>query len=298
MIPKDANKIILSIYCDNCELAINYTNNNFNLDTSKDKQFILDSAAIGENIDNFYGNALYYSIKIKNYTLTPEQNYNFKIVSTDINIPIIASLFSVRNEHCKIKKDSPCYFIIPIEKHNVINKFRIYVPILNNEQINIYQKTMQYSNYDSLAEDELSIKIILDNYEKKIIDKFHTNYYEQFINRSDEDIDDDNFEKIYVFKIESNSSYAEEITIISSHYNLMNKKKTNLLLNDYSLIYLNDINKVISLMTCHNYNYNKGLGLYSVEINLIKGKGKIIFNDNTHENDDYLKKKYILDYET
>ena len=272
-ISKETNKIILDVYCDNCEVEIKYNENKFYLDTTISKQFILDGSILGDTIDNFYGTILYYSIKIKDFNLTPEQNYNFRIISPGLNIPIIIPMTSLRNEFCKIDKDSPCYFIIPIEKYNKIDKFRIYIP--NNEHVNIYHKTLSYIDYYSISENKLFEKM-KDKYEQNKIDTIQTNYYENKISRNS-----DNFEKIYIIKVELD--YSADITIISSHYNLMNSANANLQLNDYSLIYLNNINKKIVLNA-----YNKGF--YNIEINLIKGKGKINIIDDT-------EKQYALDYE-
>ena len=137
---------------------------------------------------------------------------------------------------------------------------------------------MNYKHYDKYTEDELLEKIKKEKYEHNNKNNIQNNYYE---NKISNDID---FEKIYIFKIELN--YSSEITVISSHYNIdiNNKTKTNLPLNDYTLISLDKINNNKKLLM----NYIKGF--YNIEINLIKGKGKINILDENNP------KQYILDY--
>ena len=137
---------------------------------------------------------------------------------------------------------------------------------------------MNYKHYDKYTEDELLEKIKKEKYEHNNKNNIQNNYYE---NKISNDID---FEKIYIFKIELN--YSSEITVISSHYNIdiNNKTKINLPLNDYILISLDKINNNKKLLM----NYIKGF--YNIEINLIKGKGKINILDENNP------KQYFLDY--
>ena len=265
-ISKESKKIIFNFYCDNCNIELSYNKKNFPIDTYGYKQFILDSEK-EDNINNFYGKIIHFSIKIKEPRLTNEQNYNFRIITPESTQTIIP-MTSIRNEFCKIGKNSPCYLMIPIEKYNKIEFIRIFVP--EEERTNILYKKINYKDYDESNEEDLIDKIT----DKSDSDNIQKNFFELQITR-----DGDNYEKIFAIKIESN--FSSEITVISSHYNLMDYKKLNLQLNDYSLIKLNKTNKNINLA------YSEGI--FDFEANLIKGKGKIKISGNS-------EKEYILDY--
>ena len=276
-ISKQTSNIIFNVDCDNCEITINYNETNYFLDTSENKQFILDSEKVGYTVVDFYGSILYYSIKIKDIELTPEQNYNLRIILPGLYLTKILPMNSLRNEFCEIDKYSPCYYIIPIEKYNKIDKIRFFVP--DNKDINIYYKTINYTDFDKYDELDLLVQIKSSFEKNSNKDIVQNNYFENKINRNSSN--DDDYEIIYIIKIELN--YPSELKVISSHYNIMNFTKLNLQLNDYSLFKLDNINKRISLTA-----FNKGY--YDIELNLIKGKGQI---KDLHN----LKKNYVLDYE-
>jgi hypothetical protein len=75
-----------------------YNETNYYFDSFTDKEFILDSSVLGYNINDFHGNTtIYYSIKIKNIELTPEQNYNLRVISPGINLPKIFPVTLLKN---------------------------------------------------------------------------------------------------------------------------------------------------------------------------------------------------------
>ena len=275
-ISKQTDSIIFNVNCDNCEITINYNGRYHSFETSGNKQFTLDYSFLGYTIIDFYGSVIYYSIKIKDIELTSEQNYNLRIITPGLHLRKIIPMTSLRNEICKIDKYSPCYYIIPIEKYNKIDKIRFYIP--DNEDTNIYYKAINYIDFDKYDEIELLNQINSIFVNNSNIDFIKKNYFEKKINRNTPD--DVDYEIIYIIKVELN--YPSEIKVISSHYNIMNYKQLSLQLNDYTLLKLDNINKNISLIT-----YNKGF--YDIEVNLIKGKGEI-------KELDKLEKSYLLDY--
>ena len=266
-ISKDTNKLIINIYCDNCYISITYDKKSYYIDSSLEKEFIITDENSG------YGKTIDYKVEIKDKDLTTEQNYNLRIISPGIDLPVIIPMTSLRNEHCKIDENSPCYFIIPIEQYNKIDKIRIFVP--NNDNVCIAHQTLKYESYYIKEEKE-----IYNSMQKEFKEKdgviFQKNYYEFKI-----DTKSDKFEKIYMIKIKL--SYSANITVISSHYNIMNYQNINPILNDYNLINLNDIeNMSFSL-------HNKGF--YDIGINLIKGIGKIDYTNKLGNS-----KSYLLNY--
>lgn len=272
-ISKDTEKIIININCDSCFINIIYGEETERVDSSLEKEIIL------RNINskyNFYGENISFYVEIKDKDLTSELNYNLRIISPGINLPVIIPMTSLRNEHCEINEDLPCYFIIPIEKYNKIDKIRIFVP--NNDNVCISHKTLNYNSYYEKTEDEI-YDSMQGEFKENDGDIFQKNYYEFKIDTKPE-----NFEKIYMIKIELN--YSANLTIISSHYNITSNQKINPILNDYNLISLNDIEKLSFLL------YNKGY--YELGIYLIKGIGIINYINyvNYFEN----PKSYLLDY--
>ena len=272
-ISKDADKFIINIYCDNCFINITYDEENYPVDSSLEKEIKIKNKNPGYN---FYGKTIYYSIEIKDKDLSTEQNYNLRIISPGIKLPVIIPMTSLRNEHCQINKDLPCFFIIPIEQYNKIDKIKIFVPDFDN--VCISHKTYNYDSYYRKEEEEIYDSMQYE-FKKNFGDIFQTNYYEIKISK-----ENDNFKKIYMIKIELN--YSANITIISSHYNLMDYQNINPILNDYNLISLNDIEKMS--FSLHNK------GFYDIGINLIKGIGKINYTNNNNNLDD--PKSYLLDY--
>ena len=270
-ISKETDKVIFNFYCDNCEIKMKYNDGEYLIDTAENNQFILNNKLLEKKI-NFYGSIIIFSIKIKEPKLTSEQNYNFRIIIPSINSPKIISIASIRNELCHIEKDSPCFFIIPIEKYNKIDNIRIFVP--DNENANIFYKALNYQEYSEYSDEELISNIREYNTTYNI----QKNFFQNKIERNN----NDDFEQVYIIKIELN--YSSKITVISSHYNIMDYTALNLQLNDYTLLKLDNVKKNITL-----FAYNKGI--YDIEVNLIKGKGKINILDNS-------TKKYILDYKS
>ena len=268
-ISKDTDHLIINIYCDNCYVNYLLGEKKYQVDSSLEKEIII----CNENSGNLYGETFYFNIKIKDNNLTKEQNYNLRIISPGINLPVIIPMTSLRNEHCKINETSPCYFIIPLEQYNKIDKIRIFVP--DNDNVRISHNTLDYDSYYRKEEEEIYDSMQYE-LKKKDEDMFQNNYYECKISRKG-----DNFEKIYMIKIELN--YSANITVISSHYNIMDYENINPILNDYNLISLKDTEKMsISLN-------NKGF--YDIGINLIKGIGTINYKNNLDE-----PTSYLLDY--
>ena len=272
-ITKKTKSIIFKVYCDNCQIIIYYNETDFSFNTGIKEEIIIDAQTLGYDVPNFYDNIIKYSIKIENIELSHEQNYVLKIKSQDLKYSNIIPITAKRNEFCEIDKQNPCYFIIPIEKHNKIEDIKFY--IANHDQVKIYSKTMNFDLYDKIDEENFT-DYLLNDYEINS-NNFQANYFEKKINRSN----DDNFEILFIIKIEMD--YSSQITAISSHYDLMSSTIINLHLNDYTLINLNNIYNSVTLLS---YNNN----FYNVEVNLIKGNGKInIMGKN-------LKKNYTLDY--
>ena len=74
-----------------------YNETNYYFDSFTDKEFILDSSVLGYNINDFHGNTTYYSIKIKNIELIPEQHYKLRVISPGINLPKIFPVTLLKN---------------------------------------------------------------------------------------------------------------------------------------------------------------------------------------------------------
>ena len=268
-ISKDTDNLIFNIFCDNCYINIIYDGKTYQVDSSLEKEIIIRN----EHSDyNFYGKTIYYNIEIKEKDLTAELNYNLRIISPGINLPVIIPMTSLRNEHCKINEASPCYFIIPMEKYNKVDKIRIFVP--DNDNVCISHKTLNYISFYEKKDEEI-YNSLQSGFKTNYGDMFQNNYFELKIGTNSE-----NFEKIYIIKIELN--YSANITVISSHYNIMDYQNINPILNDYNLISLDGKEKMSFSLS------NKGF--YSIGINLIRGIGKInyINFDNS--------KSYLLDY--
>ena len=233
--------------CEDCNLVVKNANNEEigSFYCMKKDQFNINISGPEE---------IKYSIENKG---TSNKKYNIKVVSYSNGGPLIVPINSIRNELCSIKSDTPCYFYVSMEEYNKINYLKFLVHNANNANISFADCTEKNIYDDSI------IQFIKDNNNYKISPK---NNYLSIEN------------KIKELIIRIQLDYTENITFVSSIYELVSEPISNNMYQEEFYIIDLDQTKTISPLE---------KGLIDYEMYLIEGKGYIMEKSKN--------KKYMLE---
>ena len=246
-IVRKTSKVSFYVNCEDCSLVVKNTNNE-----EIGSYYCLTKDQFNININDL--KEIKYSIENKG---TSNKKYSIKVVSFPNSGPLIVPINSIRNEFCSINKDNPCYFYVSMEEYNKISYLKFLVHNADNAIISIANCTGQ-NIYDD------SIKQFIEDNSK--YNTFSKNNYLSIENKNADLI------------IRAQFDYTENITFVSSIYELISQPISNNMYQDeFNII---DIDKTKTISPLEK-------GLIDYEMYLIEGKGYIMEKNK--------KEKYMLE---
>ena len=284
------NRILITLNCPYCTLDIfidvNDLKSSIKYSTNKGDNYQILIEASSLNLTTLYGVTFNLVIKNSDISIIKEQNYNFRVLSVGIQLPIIQNSKSLYNEYCTIEKEKNCYFMIPIENYKQYTNIKLFVP--NNKNVIISGFLIDMDEFENDKGEDLITELLNTNdiYNFTSKNNFNTNYINYKIN-----LEEMPYSKTgYYCIINVENDYTDNIMLISSIFdNNYNDITVNIPFNEYLIYNLNNENNKINFLLD-----NSEKGLYNLEIGIINGDAKVTYKEVNYIIDEELKNSINL----